>query len=92
MFMSAETRYMNNIPSSPCEAAAKASMDCLDKNNYKRSRCIPLFEAYKECKKTWVSAQFLNHAVSLIYVAAFPEESRPESRQRRLHNIAAFSH
>ncbi|KAF9786258.1 hypothetical protein BJ322DRAFT_775668 [Thelephora terrestris] len=39
----------------PCEAAAKASMDCLDKNDYKRSQCLHLFEAYRECKKTWIS-------------------------------------
>ena len=39
---------------SPCEAAAKASMDCLEQNDYKRSQCLHVFEAYKECKKTWV--------------------------------------
>ena len=44
--------------SSPCEAAAKASMDCLEKNDYKRSQCLHIFEAYKECKKTWVLPSF----------------------------------
>ena len=43
---------------SPCEAAAKASMDCLEKNDYKRSQCLHIFEAYKECKKTWVRPSF----------------------------------
>jgi len=27
-------------------------MDCLEKNDYKRSQCLHIFEAYKECKKT----------------------------------------
>jgi len=39
----------------PCEAAAKASMDCLEKNDYKRSQCLHIFEAYKECKKIWLA-------------------------------------
>jgi predicted RNase H-like nuclease len=36
---------------SPCEAAAKASMDCLEKNDYKRSQCLHVFEAYKNVRK-----------------------------------------
>ncbi|KAF9644173.1 hypothetical protein BDM02DRAFT_3103380, partial [Thelephora ganbajun] len=51
----AKFKVRNNDPFSPCEAAAKASMDCLEKNNYKRSQCLHMFEAYKECKKTWLS-------------------------------------
>jgi len=57
--MSSET-HVGGITSSlsPCEAAAKASMDCLEKNDYKRSQCLHIFEAYKECKKTWVRPSF----------------------------------
>ncbi|GBE86595.1 hypothetical protein BKA93DRAFT_270181 [Sparassis latifolia] len=38
----------------PCEDAAKASMKCLDRNNYIRTECIDFFEAYRDCKKTWI--------------------------------------
>ena len=73
---------------SPCEAAAKASMDCLEKNDYKRSQCLHIFEAYKECKKTWVCLSFRGPPATLTHsVAACPEEGRPESRQRRLPSI-----
>ena len=30
-------------------------MDCLNRNDYNRDKCLDFFEAYKECKKTWVS-------------------------------------
>ena len=57
--MSSETHAGGiTFPFSPCEAAVKASMDCLEKNNYKRSQCLHMFEAYKECKKTWVRSSF----------------------------------
>ena len=62
-------------PFSPCEAAAKASMDCLEKNDYKRSQCLHIFEAYKECKKTWVRPPLRSPpAVLTRSVAARPEE------------------
>jgi cytochrome c oxidase assembly protein subunit 23 len=38
----------------PCEAAAKASMDCMNRNDYKRDKCVDFFQVYKDCKKTWV--------------------------------------
>ena len=41
---------------SPCEAAAKASMACLDRYDYKREYCADFFTAYRDCKKTWVGA------------------------------------
>ena len=33
-------------------------MNCLEKNDYKRSQCLHIFEAYNECKKTWVRTLF----------------------------------
>lgn len=75
--------------SSPCEAAAKASMDCLEKNDYKRSQCLHIFEAYKECKKTWVRLPSDGPRADLTRsVAARPEEGGPESGQRRLSGIS----
>ncbi|PAV19611.1 aerobic respiration-related protein [Pyrrhoderma noxium] len=38
----------------PCQEASKASMDCLNRNDYNRDKCLDFFEAYKECKKTWL--------------------------------------
>ncbi|KAK7686411.1 hypothetical protein QCA50_010635 [Cerrena zonata] len=38
----------------PCKAASKASMDCLDKNNYDRDKCLEYFQAYRDCKKAWM--------------------------------------
>ena len=74
--MSSETHVGGITPScSPCEAAAKASMDCLEKNDYKRSQCLHIFEAYKECKKTWVRSPFCGSWSLLIRSAqACPKE------------------
>jgi len=73
---------------SPCEVAAKASMDCLEKNDYKRPQCLRFFEAYKECKKTWVCPPFRGPWSPLIRsVPARPEEGRQEGRKRRLSRI-----
>jgi len=38
----------------PCEHAAKASMECLNRNDYRRSKCLGYFEAYRDCKKAWL--------------------------------------
>lgn len=38
----------------PCGPASQASMRCLDRNNYDRSKCQEAFDAYKECKRMWV--------------------------------------
>lgn len=39
--------------SNPCKAESKASMKCLDENNYMRSKCQEYFDAYIDCKKAW---------------------------------------
>ncbi|KAJ2925568.1 hypothetical protein H1R20_g11530, partial [Candolleomyces eurysporus] len=38
----------------PCAEASKASMDCLNRNNYDRDACLEYFQAYRECKNTWI--------------------------------------
>lgn len=38
----------------PCGPASQASMKCLDRNNYDKSKCQEAFNAYKECKRIWV--------------------------------------
>ncbi|KXN86623.1 Cytochrome c oxidase-assembly factor COX23, mitochondrial [Leucoagaricus sp. SymC.cos] len=38
----------------PCYEASKASMDCLNRHNYDRDACLDYFQAYRDCKKTWI--------------------------------------
>lgn len=40
---------------SPCAEASKASMDCMNHHDYDRDKCLGYFQAYRDCKKTWVS-------------------------------------
>ena len=39
---------------SPCAEASKASMDCLNRHDYDRDKCLDFFQAYRDCKKAWV--------------------------------------
>jgi cytochrome c oxidase assembly protein subunit 23 len=54
----------------PCEAASKASLECLERTHYNREevclgrtphkdkadeQCMEFFRAYRECKGKWVS-------------------------------------
>ncbi|KAF9074182.1 hypothetical protein BDP27DRAFT_1317434 [Rhodocollybia butyracea] len=38
----------------PCEAASKASLACLTHHNYDREKCLEYFQAYRDCKNTWI--------------------------------------
>ncbi|KAH9924751.1 uncharacterized protein B0H18DRAFT_1119772 [Fomitopsis serialis] len=38
----------------PCDRAAKASMDCLNRNEFDREQCLDFFQAYRDCKKDWL--------------------------------------
>ncbi|KIY52990.1 hypothetical protein FISHEDRAFT_69448 [Fistulina hepatica ATCC 64428] len=38
----------------PCVAASKASMECMNRNDYDRNECMEYFQAYRDCKKTWM--------------------------------------
>ena len=39
----------------PCQEAAQRSIRCLHRNQGDRTMCSDYFEAYRECKKQWVS-------------------------------------
>lgn len=45
-------------PISPCAKAAKASGMCMDQNDYDRDKCQDFFQAYRDCKRAWVSLVF----------------------------------
>lgn len=47
----------------PCAEASKMSLNCLERNNYKKSMCEDYFQVYRDCKKQWVSGK-----VALIWV------------------------
>ncbi|PVU92136.1 hypothetical protein BB559_003826 [Furculomyces boomerangus] len=42
-------RYMN-----PCEIESRASLKCLEINEYKKPLCKEYFDAYIQCKKLWM--------------------------------------
>ncbi|WWD21308.1 cytochrome c oxidase-assembly factor COX23, mitochondrial [Kwoniella shandongensis] len=39
----------------PCEAASKASLECLERTHYNRDECMDFFKAYRECKGKWIA-------------------------------------
>ncbi|KAJ0120510.1 cytochrome c oxidase-assembly factor coxmitochondrial [Diaporthe amygdali] len=39
----------------PCQEAASKSIKCLNRNGGDRTMCQDYFEAYRECKKTWIN-------------------------------------
>ncbi|KAG0346380.1 Mitochondrial copper homeostasis protein, partial [Podila humilis] len=44
----AQSQFMD-----PCREQTKASMKCMDANNYNKSRCTRFFKDYSDCKKKW---------------------------------------
>ncbi|GAA6007779.1 hypothetical protein JCM10207_004871 [Rhodosporidiobolus poonsookiae] len=39
----------------PCALAREQSMKCLDDNAYDKGKCTAFFQAYRDCKKTWIN-------------------------------------
>ncbi|TVY80384.1 Cytochrome c oxidase-assembly factor cox-23, partial [Lachnellula suecica] len=39
----------------PCQEAADRSLKCLHRNGGERDMCSDYFQAYRDCKKQWVS-------------------------------------
>ncbi|KAF9965469.1 Mitochondrial copper homeostasis protein [Mortierella alpina] len=48
----AQSQYLD-----PCQAQTKASMKCMDENNYDKRRCTRFFKDYTDCKKKWASEE-----------------------------------
>ncbi|KZT65630.1 hypothetical protein DAEQUDRAFT_516434 [Daedalea quercina L-15889] len=44
----------------PCDRASKASMECMNRNDFDRAQCSDFFQAYRDCKKDWVHASSTN--------------------------------
>lgn len=47
-------RHVSSQFIDPCAAAAKASMDCMNRHDYDRDFCLEYFQAYRDCKKEWI--------------------------------------
>ncbi|CAO3573974.1 unnamed protein product [Mortierella alpina] len=47
----AQSQYLD-----PCQAQTKASMKCMDENNYDKRRCTRYFKDYTDCKKKWMES------------------------------------
>ncbi|KAI8628084.1 hypothetical protein F5Y19DRAFT_152484 [Xylariaceae sp. FL1651] len=58
----------------PCQEAASKSIRCLNRNGGDRAMCTDYFEAYRACKKQWVSMSMPSH-LGLCYpmVLVFPD-------------------
>ena len=54
LFLSFPLLPLSDFRSSPCAEASKASMDCLNRHDYDRDKCLDFFQAYRDCKKAWV--------------------------------------
>ncbi|GAA5825523.1 hypothetical protein JCM11251_000272 [Rhodosporidiobolus azoricus] len=39
----------------PCAIAREESMNCLNVNGYDKAKCIDFFQAYRDCKNTWLN-------------------------------------
>jgi len=49
-YQKAQSQYLD-----PCQAQTKASMKCMEANNFDKRRCTRFFKDYSDCKKKWVS-------------------------------------
>jgi len=47
-------RHVSSKFIDPCADASKASMDCLNRHDYDRDACLAYFQAYRDCKNTWI--------------------------------------
>ncbi|KAG1741169.1 hypothetical protein EDB19DRAFT_1706739 [Suillus lakei] len=48
------TQHTECVSRSHAEQAAKASLSCMDRNDYNRDNCMDFFQAYRDCKKAWL--------------------------------------
>jgi len=48
------TRFKHHF----CEEEAKASMKCMEDNNYDRDKCLGYFRAFRDCKKAFREAEW----------------------------------
>lgn len=71
---------------SPCEEAAKASYKCLDRFDYDRDKCTDFFQAYRDCKKSWVRGLRLCVIVRALTLVSYMY--RRWSSERRTRGLA----
>jgi len=63
-----------SIEKDPCTLESKASLKCMDDNNYNRSLCQKYFENYQACKKFWGSVYTARKRAGIVpYLAPVNE-------------------
>lgn len=72
-YAKAQSQYLD-----PCQAQTKASMKCMDENNYDKRRCTRFFKDYTDCKKKWASITRKGHFRKTV----------PIDRGTRVHGAA----
>ncbi|KAG0055728.1 Mitochondrial copper homeostasis protein [Gryganskiella cystojenkinii] len=50
-YSKAQSQYLD-----PCQAQTKASMKCMEANNFDKKRCTRFFKDYSDCKKKWLES------------------------------------
>ncbi|GJJ77224.1 lipoate---protein ligase [Entomortierella parvispora] len=50
-YQKAQSQYLD-----PCQAQTKASMKCMEANNFDKRRCTRFFKDYSDCKKKWLDS------------------------------------
>ncbi|OBZ73742.1 Cytochrome c oxidase-assembly factor COX23, mitochondrial [Grifola frondosa] len=76
---------------SPCEDASKASMDCLNRNEYDRDKCLDFFQAYRDCKKTWIEQRKADRRAGRPHLDISPPNIHPEQPARTPLTPSALS-
>ncbi|KDB23682.1 cytochrome c oxidase-assembly factor COX23, mitochondrial [Trichophyton interdigitale MR816] len=51
----------------PCQDFADRSIKCMRRNNGDRDMCTDYFQAYRDCKKAWVSS-ITSHTVCFMAI------------------------
>ena len=67
-YTKAQSQYLD-----PCQAQTKASMKCMEANNFEKKRCTRFFKDYSDCKKKWVSPTSASQENRSIFEHTFPD-------------------
>ncbi len=56
-------------------------MECMNRNDYDRDACLGYFQAYRDCKKAWVS--FFSQAILRAFFPNFYVQIQQRKADRR---------
>jgi len=58
-------------------------MDCLNRNDYDRDACLEYFQAYRDCKNTWVRLHSSRLCFVISSVLTTPVQIQQRKEDRR---------